>query len=136
MSKNGHKSFKMLHFCKISMILIFKSPKVTESQKNKFHVNNLKPSGCFEKFTMIIQGKNQVSRKGFHRQIFQKQILSFVYRPTKTLYAKIQACKSTNVACSLLLNLLRIVKKKRRFVLVLPLYETIITSEKNPFSTV
>ena len=136
MSKNGSNSLKNLDFFKTSMSLIFQSPKVTVSRKNKFHLNNLKPSGCFENFTKIIQGKNQVSRKGLYRKISQKQISSFVYNPKKTLYAKIQACKSTNVAYSLLQNLLRIVKKKRRITLVLPLYRTIIYAYKNHFSLV
>ena len=81
----------------------------------------------------LYREKNQVSRKGFYRKISQKQILSFVYSPKKNLYAKIQACKSTNVAYSLLQNSLRIVKKNRRITLVLPLYQTIIYAEKISF---
>ena len=88
MSKNGHISLKILHFLKITMILIFYSPKATVSQKNKCHINNLKSSGCFEKNTMIIYGKKSAIEKMLLSSKFSKTNIEVCFLSDKNPLCK------------------------------------------------
>ena len=88
MTKNGSNSLKNLDFFKILMILIFLSPKVTVSRKNKFHVNNLKPPGCFEKNYYDYIGKKSGVEKRLLSSNFSKTNKEFCLSSDKNPLCK------------------------------------------------